>query len=191
MFLFGQIYNMFDDKRYTYRTLPYTGKSSHAIFSNDGTTPSVTMTVNNVVVQGNVRNNTIVAFPYGFCSVPTNNTQMVILNTGILGQSPIAIGSVAPIQSNIVCLAGESFNYSNSWILKYSNTGLLAYFRSTPAFVATLPNGEFIGKILTDIITSLQETRVAAGLSPDPTLEADQTFINNGNYLLNQNAMMP
>lgn len=198
---------MISGKKFTYRVLPYTGKSSSPTFTKDGETPNVTLTVNNIVVENNQRQAAPVVFPSGFCSLPNDNTQMILFNSGVMGQNPIILGSITSIESDnpVTLQPGESYNYSNEWAIKYGNSAVQAYKLDTPNYLMTLPAGEWLGKFLTDIITRLTQietyynthihvapggnTAVPTVLLPDDAdLTQDQTYINDGNYLLGPNA---
>lgn len=108
-------------------------------------------------------------------------------------------------------IQGESWSYSSNYMLTQQNTSITAYRINDATYYATLPSGEWMNKIFTDIISRLDSletsynTHVHTGVStgssnsgtplvpllPDPDLIADQTAIDNENTLINDSGNVP
>jgi len=131
--------------------LPYTGKVTSGVYSK--TSIAMTVTVNNIVVSQNQRQNAPVVAPYNEISYPHDNTTAIVSNTGTLGQSPIVLGYIqSALFTNIDLQPGETIKYSDNWLIKYGNNGITASFIQNNAYNATLPSGEWLGKFITDLI---------------------------------------
>ena len=197
------------------RIVAYGGYISSAIFNTDSKLPAVQAQVNNIVVNGNNRGNVPIAYPYGYGAVPPPNLQVLLINPGQNGQNPIIIGALDSPGNGFSYIpqTSESYNYSKNWLLVYRNDGIIAYKNNdTTSYQATLPSGEWMNKIFTDIITRLNAIEsfnnshthtqgsytapsgggpvtgtsgsVVSPMPDDPDLSSDQTAINNSNTLI-------
>ncbi len=140
------------------RIMAYGGYVLSSAFNADPTLPAVQVEVSNIIVNGNNRSKVPVAYPYGFGAIPPPNLQILLINPGQNGQNPIIIGALDSPGAGFSYTPqpSESYNYNKNWLLTYQLGGIIAYKNNdTTSYQATLPSGEWMNKILTDIISRL------------------------------------
>ena len=191
------------------RAIILAGAVKGAKFNSDGN-PAVTSDINNITVVGNNRQNVIHVFPYGFMSVPKNGVNAVILNTGESGGNPLVIATIVGFDKDKLpykLQPGDSFNFSDNWLLVQQNDAVKAYKIDDKNYSATLCSGEWLGKYLTNILNRLEavenylnthtHTKVQSGtdisgipnpIMPDPNIAKDKKSIKDEEYLINDRA---
>lgn len=120
---------------------------------------SIQANVKNYLAQNYNFSNVSILTPYGFMSIPPDQTVMEIKPLGLSNQNPSLGNAVNVIPSSYVQIIdpklGDSLLFCNNWVLKVSIDGILAKFFQNPSYSATLISGEWANKIDTDIINSI------------------------------------
>lgn len=142
------------------RVLGLVGIVDSSTLTKNNSNAAISLNVKRMVVSGNDRANVPMSFPYGYMSLPPQNTRIVVTNFGTTGQSPVAIGTLSSLSANnpVSIVAGEGFNYSDNWVIKYGNIGVTAYKIDDAAYSATLPSGEWFIKFIQDLINDNNTT---------------------------------
>lgn len=150
--------------------------------------------------------------PYGQGSVPLNGIQGLLVPLNESNKTYVNMGFVQVIPDIPYTFnAGDSWSFSQNYVLAYQNSGIIAYRISDDSYNATLISGQWTNKILTDIITRLNDletylnTHVHIGvttgsgssgipavlLPDDPDLVADQNAIDDGETLIADGGTTP
>lgn len=173
---------------------------------------SITGTFTNIRTKGYTLSTVNITPPYGQFSVPPAGLRGVLVPIEDSNKLYATVGflnSLPPIPYTPV--AGDSGQYSLNYCMVQNSTGIMAYRISDNSYSATLINGNWANKILTDIITrltqieSLYNNHTHSGVTTgsgtsgapvvpmpdDSALTADQSAINAGHTLINNNGTIP
>ncbi len=188
-----------------------------AIISTYKTLKFITGTFNNIRAKGNPVDSVSVLSPYGHGSFPVTNMNAFISPVEDSNKQYFCLGfqNVIPPIDGFTPVEGESWNFSKKYTLVYYNTGLIAYRNEAGTYQATLVSGEWMGKILTDLIddnnkdvdaTSIRGwintvliPQLAAQSPPivitpiavNPTLTSDKTAITDNEILITDDGTLP
>jgi hypothetical protein len=119
-----------------------------------------------------------VAYPYGYCSIPPKNANAIISNMSVGNSNSMVTGFLYPSLPSALSLIeneGESIWFSNGIGINLLNNNLsIKYGTST----CSLPSGEDIGTILSDILSQLKE--ICTKLNANATVFNAHTHSGNG-----------
>jgi hypothetical protein len=172
----------------------------------------ITGTFTNIRTKGYSLSTINIAPPYGQFSVPPAGLKGVLVpieDSNKLYANVGFLNSLPPIPYTPA--VGDSGQYSLNYCMVQNSTGIMAYRISDNSYSATLINGNWANKILTDIITrlnqieSLYNSHVHSGVQTgggtsavpvvlmpdDPDLIADASAISDGKTLINNNGTIP
>lgn len=127
---------------------------SKSYFNKDGKTPVATVDIaDGMGVNGFIKDNAIVILPYGLISkIPAGTSVCLTDTTG--GATPYVLGVVqslpldSPLSENDGDVALASLNFA----IKLSSTSVQYFNLKNPNYIATAVSGEWMKKILSDII---------------------------------------
>lgn len=180
----------------------------------------ITGTFTNIRTKGYSLSTVNIAPPYGQFSVPPAGLKGVLVpieDSNKLYANVGFLNSLPPIPYTPV--VGDSGQYSLNYCMVQNSTGIMAYRISDNSYSATLINGNWANKILTDIINRLNEietkyngfiennynlhihptpngnsgvpTISATKLPNDSNLATDASAISGGKTLINNNGTIP
>lgn len=118
----------------------------------------VRLTVKNVFGYGNQLTEIDVINPYGVGNIPPSNVNVFLTSVGNSEKCLYSLGSVTSVP-NITRepTQGESWSFSQKYVLVYQNDGLKAYRQSeNPDFYCTLPNGQAFVQMMLNRIVELE-----------------------------------
>jgi hypothetical protein len=171
-----------------------------------------TCTIQNTYATGYQTATVTIIAPYGCICLPNASSQALVTQLNGSSKAMIIQGFInqLPVNSPINIVEGEFAYASDNWALVYNNDGLRANKLDNADFLATLPNGEFIGQMIQDLINDnnnvirgwLNEHVHSNGnggantgiptitIDTSTILTNDNTYIENENYLLNNDGTM-
>lgn len=133
-----------------------------ATFIPDSTKGSsnVITTVMSQSVQGDNSFGVPIVYPFGFISLPPDNTYGITINVTGLTTNPICLGTV-PSSVNLYSMSGivkgEGATYSLNYSIQAKLSGLIAKLNNSAGTnTATMLYGENIIKVIIDIITQME-----------------------------------
>jgi phage gp45-like len=129
--------------------------------SSDSTSPAVTTSINYNTIDGYVKPDVPILFPYGFISIPSDNANCIYLGTSAYNAIGISgyTNSLAKNSNMSGMVKGESGIFSEgNFTLKAKLDALISTFTNNAETVinTTLPISENIVKILIDIINEIR-----------------------------------
>lgn len=187
-----------------------------AIISTYNTLKFITGTFTNIRTKGNAMDSISILSPYGHSGLPITNMNAFISPAEDSNKQYFCLGfqnTMPPVPYTPVM--GESWNFSKVYTLMYKNIGLVAYRNNDTGYHATLVSGEWMGKILTDLIddnnkntdsTSIRGwintvliPQLAAQSPPivitpiavNPTLVTDKSAITANHILITDDGTLP
>ena len=111
-------------------------------------------------LRGNVSDVSSVklATPFGHGSIPPDGLPAILISINGSHKSNACLGYFMETPSTIphVPIKGEGWLYSSNYLLIAQLNGLVAYKNSNNTYKATLPNGEFVGKMMLNRIEELE-----------------------------------
>lgn len=182
-----------------------------AIISAYNNVRFITATFQDIRANGYNLENIIVLSPYGQGSIPVTNIRgMLVADQESNKNAYYCVGysNCLPPNTAYSPANGESWSFSQKYVLAYQNTGIAAYRVEDNAYSATLASGEWIEKIFKDIIADNNTTLrnyindvivpAFAGLgvtiAPIPAnaiLTSDNSAINDGEILITDTGTVP
>lgn len=156
--------------------------------------------------------------PYGHDSIPPVGLPAFILPLNGSHKSSACLGYFTETVNNIkhTPVQGEAWLYSQNYLLMAKLDGLQAFKYANNTYYATLPNGEFVGKMMQNRITEIENmiseininsttlmawaTLVTAALNAlgrtevtalsQTPLQVPQTLAKDTNYITNENYLI-
>lgn len=174
--------------------------------------PLVRLTIKNIFGYGNNLSDVNIINPYGTGNIPSADINVFVTSINNSEKTLYSLGTVSVIPSIYrEPEEGESWNYSQKYVLAYQNDGIKAYrIAETPDFYCTLPNGQAFVQMMLNRINEMQveidylkthkheagtlqapngpvtgSTGVPTSPPPEPTtLNKDKTYLTNGKALI-------
>lgn len=118
----------------------------------------VRLTTKNIFGYGNQLSDINVINPYGVGNIPPNNSNVFLTSVSNSEKCLYSLGSVTAIP-NITRepQQGESWSFSQKYVLAYQNDGIKAYRQAnSPDFYCTLPNGQAFVQMMINRINELE-----------------------------------
>lgn len=97
--------------------------------------------------------------PYGHGSIPVSYQKGLLIPLDNSNKSYVNCGYhtvIPPIPYTFE--AGEAWSNSQNYVLAYQKNGIIGYRVNDNSFSATLPNGEWVGKLVSDLIADNNTT---------------------------------
>lgn len=119
---------------------------------------------------------------YGTGNIPPDNNNIYMTSVNNSEKCLFALGSVNAIP-NIYRepVQGESWNYSQKYVLVYQNDGINAYRQAaTPDFYCTLPNGQAFVQMMIDRVTELENMITAINNNYTTLKSAFDAHVHSG-----------
>lgn len=118
----------------------------------------VRLTVKNVFGYGNKLTEIDVINPYGVGNIPPSNINVFLTSVSNSEKCLYSLGSVTSVPKiTREPEQGESWNFSQKYVLVYQNDGLKAYRQAeSPNFYCTLPNGQAFVQMMLNRIVELE-----------------------------------
>lgn len=122
--------------------------------------PNIIVDLTNQSVEGDNSFGTPCLYPFGFSSLPPDNTYGITINITGITSNPICLGTI-PSSVNLFSksglVRGESVTYSLNYGIQAKLSALLAKFKNgSGEHTATMLYGENVVKVLIDIITQME-----------------------------------
>ncbi len=130
-----------------------------AVTSVFGAVKFITGTFTNIRAKGYNITNIPILSPYGQGSIPVTNLKGVLIPLDHSNKSYVNCGFhivVPPIPYTFS--TGESWSNSQNYVLAYQKNGIIGYRVSDTGYSATLPSGEWVGKLVSDLIADNNTT---------------------------------
>jgi hypothetical protein len=131
----------------------------NAIVSMFGSISFITGQFVNIRAKGYNITNIPVLSPYGHGSIPVSNQKGLLIPLDNSNKSYVNCGYhtvIPPIPYTFE--AGEAWSNSQNYVLAYQKNGIIGYRVNDNSFSATLPNGEWVGKLVSDLIADNNTT---------------------------------
>ncbi len=185
-------------------------KLGKAIISTYNGVSFITGTFLNVRANGYNPTNIITLSPYGQGSFPVPGIRGMLIPDQDSNKAYYNVGfsNTLPPGTSYTPVEGESWDFSQNYVLAYMNMGIMAYRVNDDVYHATLISGEWVNKILSDIIadnnTTLRDyindvivpafSGLGVTIAPIPTnatLTSDNSAISSGYTLINDTGTLP
>lgn len=145
-------------------------------------------------------NNIQMITPYGHSGYAPDGLQGIVTKVNGSNKSYVCLGFSTSLPTTIpyTINKGDAYQYNLKYILINQANGIRAYKIGDTTYNTTLNNGEFMGQMMLNriaeinkIYTYVQSLAAFVNYTPPvvtpPSLSTDQQYINNQNYLINDN----